>query len=99
VAQKTLAAIPWFRREDWPRLLSIAADRATLPEDYDEWRVKTENLVARSEARGQPLSIVTVDIDRLIAFAADNDEEIDLGTRAAYAITEMMNTLAADHSV
>ena len=32
------AGIPWFRREDYERILNIMLDAASLPRPYDAWR-------------------------------------------------------------
>ncbi|MEJ8573270.1 hypothetical protein [Microbaculum marinum] len=45
--------IPWYRKRDYERILSIMIDRAQLPRSYDSWRFRAETLEQRLTASGR----------------------------------------------
>lgn len=37
--------IPWYEREDYPRILEVMEDADFLPRSYDEWQERAEQAV------------------------------------------------------
>lgn len=50
------AGIPWFRREDYDRILDIMEDRDILPATWAEWRKQA----AKAESYFRSLGVETV---------------------------------------
>ncbi len=53
--------IPWYRKRDYERILSMMADRAQLPRSYEKWRSRVEVLEQRLHETGKPTIRMTID--------------------------------------
>ncbi len=53
MSKEAIIGIPWYRRRDYPEILSIMADGGHLPPSYDRWRVGAEYLEERVRANGR----------------------------------------------
>jgi ribosomal protein S19E (S16A) len=46
--------IPWYRREDYPRIRKIMAEGERFPEAYDDWLHRAEAVERRIAVSGVP---------------------------------------------
>ena len=49
----TSVGIPWYRRRDYERILSIMTDHAAMPRSYESWRSRAETLEKRLQESGR----------------------------------------------
>lgn len=77
--------IPWYRREDYPRILEIMRDGDGLPGTYEEW----EQLAEQAEREfGRPLAPairVYIDPDQFVTWCTMRGHNIDASGRMAFA--------------
>jgi hypothetical protein len=53
--------LAWYRREDYPRILEMMADRREMHDTYDEWLRDAERLEQRLVSDGHAVTHVTID--------------------------------------
>jgi hypothetical protein len=78
-------AYSWFTADSWPRLLAIAADRASLPDTFEGFERRAGERFNRHIANGVPLERVLIDVDALGAFCAAQRIPVDARSRSAFA--------------
>ena len=64
--------VAWFRREEWPRLLEVSADRDQFEEIYDEWLQSARDMLLRLGAEGQRVEKVDVGVEELLKWCRTN---------------------------
>jgi hypothetical protein len=87
-------AIPWFTAETWPELLTVAADRADLPDTFAEFELIAGRKFERLRAQGVPLHRVLVSIPEMAAWCRANGFRVDAPGRAAFAAFVAMRRAA-----
>lgn len=95
IETKKPVAIAWYRREDWVRIRSISADRANLPEQYDEWLRRIERQLSGLADEGIVPDRTIIDPDALLAFAGER--QIDRQTRSEFAAILLANRNRTAH--
>ena len=78
------AAIVWYRREDYPAILAIMADRQNLSPTYDEWLRRAEQSVKDIEARGYCAMKVHLDPAEFAEYCRAHMLHIDAAARSQY---------------
>jgi hypothetical protein len=53
--------LAWYRREDYPRILEMMADRREMHDTYDEWLHDVERLEQRLVSEGHAVTHVIID--------------------------------------
>jgi hypothetical protein len=53
--------LAWYRREDYPRILEMMADRSEMHDTYDEWLRDVERLEQRLMSEGHAVTHVIID--------------------------------------
>lgn len=76
--------IPWYRRRDYSRILSIMTDRGQLPRSYDLWRQKAETLEQRLRDAGRPAVRMTIDPRAFQRWCAANRLSANAHARLLY---------------
>jgi hypothetical protein len=56
-----VAGLAWYRREDYPKLLSIFDDAHSLPSSYDEWLEKAMDIESDLIIRGHQVVRATIE--------------------------------------
>lgn len=74
-------SISWFRKEDWPRWLSIDPD---FDPDYQHWLVKSETAFKRITAMGHRVKKIIVDPDEFLEWSRSNGGKVDTQARSAF---------------
>ena len=62
--------VPWFTAEDWPNLLAVAADRATLPDTHAEFEATAGRRFDRLREQGADIRKVVIAVADLVAWCA-----------------------------
>ena len=86
-------AMPWYEREDFYRLLELAADRNEMTADYDDWLQKATAVAREYLARGQALQIITIRPNDFLAWL--DDESLSNTARNRMRYVEMRAATAA----
>ena len=77
--------IPWFNREDYPRILKVMVDVDVLPATYEGWYYRAERTEREIERSGALVVRAIIDPDEFIAWCAKEGLNIDAKARTAYA--------------
>jgi len=65
--QETMVGgVAWYYREQWPRLLEVAADRDALENHYEDWLHLAEAAMFKIKQSGITPRKVYVDLDELL---------------------------------
>ncbi len=77
-------SLPWYSRENYPRILALVADRHNLASTYDQWLMVAENneLVARQA--GLEITRVMIEPDAFARWCAQKGVAPDSAARMAY---------------
>jgi hypothetical protein len=89
---KTTTIIAWYRRQDYPRILSVMEDAVTaagFPPTHDQWLAIAEHEVRDSEARGRKVSRVIIDPDQFIEYCRKKHLKFDDEARAEFVLERM----------
>lgn len=91
------AGIPWYVRQDYPRILTIMEDRDLLPTTYDQWRKKADIAKREIERMGGIAIEATIDPDSFPAWCAARGLNINAHARGLYASEEAYRRVRATH--
>ena len=78
-------AVAWFRKEDWPRWLTIDPN---FQPDYDHWLKRTETAIAELQKSGTLTEKVVIDPDEFLEWSRCNRGKVDSQSRATYTLAE-----------
>lgn len=78
--------IPWYRREDYPRVLKIMADGQDLPRTYDEWQERAEYAERMVREQGGIPVRVPLDPDKFCAWCVMRAMHVDGSARQEFAV-------------
>jgi hypothetical protein len=84
-----IEAEPWYRREDYPRILSIMEDAvvaADLPPIYDEWVTIAERQEGDLKAKGLKAERVVIDPDEFTSYCREKHLKFDELARADFVL-------------
>ena len=77
--------VPWFRREDYARLLLLLPDAAYLPRTYDDWLLKAEDFFKEFDGTEIGAVKVIIDLDHFPAWCLANGKNLDYEARRDFA--------------
>jgi len=89
--QDTAVGVAWFRKEEWPKLLEVSADRDQLEETYDEWLEFALASIIDVRAKGLRVEKVDVGVEELVAWCQARGVPVDGKTRADFASFKLLN--------
>lgn len=79
-------AVATYTREQWGKLMEVAADRDKLERSWQEWKVAKDEALAHIREQGfEPIEI-PVDVDALQEFCRQRGLRNDSGARAEYVV-------------
>lgn len=78
--------IPWYYRQDYPRILEIMVDAADLPRTYDQWRQRAEKLQREIERLGGVAVPAVIDPGTFPDWCRARGLNIDAEGREAFAV-------------
>ncbi|MFA5897910.1 MAG: hypothetical protein WC829_02235 [Hyphomicrobium sp.] len=85
--------IPWYRPEDYPKLLGVFADADRLPATHADWLARAEQLEQQVRASGKRVERVYLDPDKFPAWCRERGLDINGQARAGYAAEVAMRHL------
>jgi hypothetical protein len=87
--------VPWYRREDYPRILAIMEDAAALAPSYDGWLVAAQNNEAEARRAGIVVVRVALDPETFTRWCADRGSAPTRAARVEF-VNEVMRRDAGD---
>ena len=81
---KIVAAVAWYRAEDWSRWKSIAAEE--MNDTYEEWLKEVRQAVLKMSLDGMEVHRVIADPDVFLQCARSKRKPITSGSRSEYAV-------------
>ena len=81
---KVIAAVAWYRAEDWPRWKSISEDG--MDDTYEEWLKEVRQAVLNMSLEGMEVHRVIVDPDAFLEWARSKRKPITSSSRSEYAV-------------
>jgi hypothetical protein len=79
------AAVAWYKPNQWQRLREISEDRDELEKTFWEWEILAENAMKDLNARGLPLTKITVDTEELLLWCNERGLNVTGESRSQYA--------------
>jgi hypothetical protein len=75
----------WYRREDYPRLLTVMLDARDLPASFEHWQERVQEAVSFIESEGGKPIRVEADLDKIINFCLIRGLRLDAEGRNMFA--------------
>jgi len=85
------AGICWVNEDQWHRFRDVAEDADMLEDSWQEWAVKTEEMIETFAAKGIEVVKVPVDIEALILWCNEKERTVNSSSRAEYVTKLMMD--------
>ena len=86
---RVVTGIAWYRAEQWPQLLEVAADRTELERTYDEWQAVAKTALVDVARAGVSARKVEVDVNELVAWCHSQGRPVDAAARSAFAALKL----------
>ncbi len=77
--------IPWYRADDYPRVLAIMKDAHLLLRTHREWQQKAERVERQHQAMGGIVYRAVIDPDQFPGCCAVRGLDVDAQARKRYA--------------
>ena len=87
---KLVTGVAWYSRNQWDRLLSVASDRASLEDIYDDWVHMAEKALSDIRQTGLNLVKVPIDVEELINWCREKGRPVDGAARAEFAQVKLV---------
>ena len=81
----TVAAVAWYRRDQWAGLRELAADAERLEEAFDDRLAGAQKIVVQMAAAGVRVRRVDIDLEELVLWCRHEGQPLDSAARAAFA--------------
>jgi len=82
-----------YPRQEWPRLLASASDRADLVDTYDEWLQSAQRTLLKLGAQGITVEKTDVGVDELVSWCQQEHRALDGTARASYVSLKVQRRL------
>ncbi|MEI8087329.1 MAG: hypothetical protein WCG93_14060 [Paludibacter sp.] len=80
----TTLNLAYYEKKDWAYFLSVADDRETLEDEWEDWLKNFLKFKIRLVADGYVVKDITVNIRELMEYCAKNNLKNDGKTRAQF---------------
>jgi hypothetical protein len=80
-----VVALAWFRREDYPRLLTIFEDAHEMHDTWEEWKKSAKEVEERLKTEGFVVERVSLDPDALSDWCRKEGVSITGKARSRFA--------------
>ena len=87
--------VPWYSREDYPKILAIMEDAHTLAPTYESWLMAAENNEAEARRAGVRVVRVPLDPETFTRWCADRGSPRTRASRVEF-VNEFMRRDAGD---
>ena len=78
--------VPWYREEDYARLLEISADASSLAKTYGQFVSQSERKLKALDTQGLPIERVYIDPDGLRLWCVGKGIDINTRARQQFAV-------------
>jgi hypothetical protein len=89
VSMRGVRGLAWFTPEQWPRLMEVSSDGATLGKDHASWLAQAELDFNGLKAIGVTIRKILVDVEDLTAWCRRNRRPVDGDARTAYVADQL----------
>jgi hypothetical protein len=76
--------LPWYRREDYPRIREMMADRHNLASTYETWLAAAENNESVGSQAGLHVTRILIEPEAFAQWCAEKGMEPDSSARRDY---------------
>lgn len=83
-----IAAMAWYRREDYPRILAVMEDAKLLPQTWEDWFKSAKQGRDRLRAQGYVVEQVNIDPDTFPDWCRARGLKVDAHARSTFASEE-----------
>jgi hypothetical protein len=80
-----IIGLAWYRKEEWKRLLQLAADPEVLEKTYEEWQEMAQRHFQDLKMSGYAVRKVDVGVDELLAYCEEHKLPFDSAARSRFA--------------
>jgi len=87
--------LAWYRREDYPLILEMMADRREMHGTYDEWLREAERLEQHLASEGRAVKHVAIDPERFRAWCDQHNLEPAAKARSRF-VAEARRAMSDD---
>ncbi len=77
--------MPWYTRDNFPRILAVMSDSDRLHETFDEWEKAAKQGEAGFKASGRIIVRANLDPDEFVAWCAERDLDTNASARNQFA--------------
>jgi hypothetical protein len=77
--------IPWYRREDYARILAVMTDANLLPRTHEQWLRKAEDVERRCKGQGMTVVRAVIDPDTFPDWCRTRGLNVDAKARTEFA--------------
>ena len=77
--------VPWYRRQDYARILEVMEDAHLLPPTFDKWLYRAEQALKQAVDRGVLPVKAYIDPDQFVAWCRDRGLNVDAAARMQFA--------------
>lgn len=86
--------MPWYDRDQFPRILAVMVDSDRLHRTFDEWEQAAEQGEASLKASGRIVVRAHLDPDEFVAWCAERDLDTNASARNQFAAEVAYRELA-----
>ena len=84
-----VTGVAWYRRDQWARLLELAADADSLEAAYEDWLAGAQETIVQLTIAGARVRRVDIDVDDLVRWCRHEGRPLDSAARAAFAVERL----------
>lgn len=84
--QPSIQAMVWYKEEDWQQLKEMFVDGEKLPESYEAWLARAEEMKEQAQAAGDAVIKVYIDPETFPEWCEKKGVAMDAEARSRLAI-------------
>lgn len=84
--QPSVQAMVWYKEEDWDTLKQMFVDSHLLPENYQDWLARAEEMKEKVQAQGDIAMKVFIDPETFPEWCKKKNMKMDAEARSTLAI-------------
>lgn len=79
--------VPWYRRQDYPRVLEVMEDAHLLPKTFDKWLHLAEKALQKAADRGVVPVKAHIDPESFVTWCRERGLNVNAAARIQFAAT------------
>ncbi len=80
-----IVGIPWYRKEDYAKLLTLFEDADNMPDTYEDWLAKAKEARETFERHGATCIEALIEPNQFPGWCAENGHKLNAQGRAVFA--------------